>query len=156
MPKNAEDLGILNVAKGFKKFPKVQLIAQSGPTGPTVLTGTKLFAVASIVARTNRYLHSCCLRQPLSCLSEHHLSVIFNQAVHRMGFSREETMALLQQSRTICLRRHFWRFVCDDKYRIVRMMNCHLFGSVEACQWSQTKLARSDGYWKYFELINNI
>ena len=33
MSKNAEDLGILNVAKGFKKFPKVQLIAQSGHTG---------------------------------------------------------------------------------------------------------------------------
>ena len=32
LPKNAGDLGKLNVAKGFIKFPKVQLIAQSGHT----------------------------------------------------------------------------------------------------------------------------
>ena len=33
MPKNVEDLGKLIVAKGFKKLPKVQKIAQSGHTG---------------------------------------------------------------------------------------------------------------------------
>ena len=32
MPKNVGDLGKFIVAKGFKKFPKVQKIAQSGPT----------------------------------------------------------------------------------------------------------------------------
>ena len=32
MPKNVEDLGKLIVAKGFKKLPKVQKIAQSGHT----------------------------------------------------------------------------------------------------------------------------
>ena len=32
MPKNGEDWGILIVAKGFKKLPKVQDIAQSGHT----------------------------------------------------------------------------------------------------------------------------
>ena len=33
LPKNVEDLGKLNVAKGLKKLPKVQKIAQSGHTG---------------------------------------------------------------------------------------------------------------------------
>ena len=33
LPKNVGDLGKLNVAKGFKKLPKVQKIAQSGHTG---------------------------------------------------------------------------------------------------------------------------
>ena len=33
MPKNVRDLGKLIVAKGFKNFPKVQQIAQSGHTG---------------------------------------------------------------------------------------------------------------------------
>ena len=32
LPKNAGDFGKLIVAKGFKKLPKVQLIAQSGHT----------------------------------------------------------------------------------------------------------------------------
>ena len=32
IPKNVGDLGKLNVAKGFKKLPKVQSIAQSGHT----------------------------------------------------------------------------------------------------------------------------
>ena len=32
MPKNVRDLGKLIVAKGFKKMPKVQKIAQSGDT----------------------------------------------------------------------------------------------------------------------------
>ena len=33
LPKNVRDLGKLIVAKGFKKLPKVQKIAQSGHTG---------------------------------------------------------------------------------------------------------------------------
>ena len=33
--KNGEDWGKLIVAKGFKKLPKVQNIAQSGHTGPS-------------------------------------------------------------------------------------------------------------------------
>ena len=33
LPKNVEDLGKLIVAKGFKKLPKVQKIANSGRTG---------------------------------------------------------------------------------------------------------------------------
>ena len=33
LPKNESDLGKLIVAKGFKKFPKVQKIAQCGHTG---------------------------------------------------------------------------------------------------------------------------
>ena len=32
LPKNVEDLGKLIVAKGFKKLPKVQKIANSGHT----------------------------------------------------------------------------------------------------------------------------
>ena len=32
LPKNVRDLGKLIVAKGFKKLPKVQKIAQSGHT----------------------------------------------------------------------------------------------------------------------------
>ena len=32
LPKNGEDWGKLIVAKGFKKFPKIQNIAQSGHT----------------------------------------------------------------------------------------------------------------------------
>ena len=41
LPKNVRNLGKLIVAKGFKKLPKVQKIAQSGHTGygiPTVYT----------------------------------------------------------------------------------------------------------------------
>ena len=34
LPKNVRDLGKFTVAKGFKKLPKVQKIAQSGPTVP--------------------------------------------------------------------------------------------------------------------------
>ena len=34
LPKNGEDWGKLIVAKGFKKLPKAQNIAQSGHTGP--------------------------------------------------------------------------------------------------------------------------
>ena len=33
LPKNGEDWGKLIVAKGFKKFPKIQNIAQYGHTG---------------------------------------------------------------------------------------------------------------------------
>ena len=33
LPKNGEDWGKIIVAKGFKKLPKVQNIAQSGHTG---------------------------------------------------------------------------------------------------------------------------
>ena len=33
MPKNVGDLGKIIVAKGFKKLPKVQKIAQSGHSG---------------------------------------------------------------------------------------------------------------------------
>ena len=36
LPKNVGDLGKLIVAKGFKKLPKVQKIAQSGHTGWTL------------------------------------------------------------------------------------------------------------------------
>ena len=38
LPMNVEDLGKLIVAKGFKKLPKVQKIAQSGHTGCFLLT----------------------------------------------------------------------------------------------------------------------
>ena len=34
LPKNVGDLGKFIVAKGFKKLPKVQKIANSGHTGP--------------------------------------------------------------------------------------------------------------------------
>ena len=36
LPKNGEDWGKLTVAKGFKRLPKVQNIAQSGHTGHLV------------------------------------------------------------------------------------------------------------------------
>ena len=38
MPKNEKDLGKLIVAKGFKKLPKVQKIANSGHTDPIILS----------------------------------------------------------------------------------------------------------------------
>ena len=38
LPKNGEDWGKLIVAKGFKKLPKVQNIAQSGHTAYEKLT----------------------------------------------------------------------------------------------------------------------
>ena len=37
LPKNVGDLGKLIVAKGFKKLPKMQKIAQSGHTGCMLL-----------------------------------------------------------------------------------------------------------------------
>ena len=39
LPKNGENWGKLIVAKGFKKLPKVQNIAQSGHTAVKVQTG---------------------------------------------------------------------------------------------------------------------
>ena len=45
LPKNVGDLGKLIVAKGFKKLPKVQEIAQSGHTG-TLRYGQKSFPVS--------------------------------------------------------------------------------------------------------------
>ena len=39
LPKNVRDLGKLIVAKGLKKLPKVQKIAQSGHTGEGVTEG---------------------------------------------------------------------------------------------------------------------
>ena len=36
LPKNVGDLGKLNVAKGFKKLPKIQKIAKSGHTATHV------------------------------------------------------------------------------------------------------------------------
>ena len=38
LPKNGGDWGKLSVAKGFKKLPKVQNIAQSGHTGTNLST----------------------------------------------------------------------------------------------------------------------
>jgi len=37
LPKNVTDMGKSIVAKGFKKLPKVQKIAQSGHTGGDVV-----------------------------------------------------------------------------------------------------------------------
>ena len=45
LPKNGEDWGKLIVAKGFKKLPKIQNIAQSGHTGWEVV-------VAQLVERS--------------------------------------------------------------------------------------------------------
>ena len=44
LPKNVGDLGKLIVAKGFKKLPKVQKIAQSGHTASLPQPLTKYFA----------------------------------------------------------------------------------------------------------------
>ena len=41
LTKNGEDWGKLIVAKGFKKLPKVQKIAQSGHTGGVVASKTR-------------------------------------------------------------------------------------------------------------------
>ena len=41
LPKNGEDWGKLIVAKGFKKLPKIQNIAQSGHTDAKALTYSK-------------------------------------------------------------------------------------------------------------------
>ena len=43
LPKNVEDLGQLIAAKGFKKLPKVQNIAQSGHTVTEAQTPQPLF-----------------------------------------------------------------------------------------------------------------
>ena len=42
LPKNGEDWGKLIVAKGFKRLPKVQNIAQSGHTGYDSLFAVKV------------------------------------------------------------------------------------------------------------------
>ena len=41
LPKNVESLGKLIVAKGFKKLPQVQKIANSGHTGHLTVLGTR-------------------------------------------------------------------------------------------------------------------
>ena len=47
LPKNVGDLGKIIVAKGFKKLPKVQSIAQSGHTGPS----TNFLSFKTILAK---------------------------------------------------------------------------------------------------------
>ena len=42
LPKNVRDLGKLIIAKGLKKLPKVQKIAQSGHTGKNTFCGASL------------------------------------------------------------------------------------------------------------------
>ena len=42
LPKNVGDLAKLIVAKGFKKWPKVQNIAQSGHTGAAIAQSIRL------------------------------------------------------------------------------------------------------------------
>ena len=42
LPKNVKDLGKLIVAKGFKKLPKVQKIANSGHTAPKIQIKTRV------------------------------------------------------------------------------------------------------------------
>ena len=42
LPNNGEDCGKLIVAKGFKKLPKVQNIAQSGHTACQLIDSTSL------------------------------------------------------------------------------------------------------------------
>ena len=39
LPKNGDDLGIIVVATGFEKLPKVQIITQSGHTGHSMPRG---------------------------------------------------------------------------------------------------------------------
>ena len=57
LPKNGEDWGKLIVAKGFKKLPKVQNIAQSGHTAPAPLSSWGAAIAQWICMR----LSSCCL-----------------------------------------------------------------------------------------------
>ena len=52
MPKNVGDLGKFIVAKGFKKLPKVQKIAQSGHTGCRIFAQTQCLA-----GQLRTYLH---------------------------------------------------------------------------------------------------
>ena len=51
LPKNVEDLGKLIVAKGFKKLPKAQKIANSGHTVPDF---KNLLIVGGIQSRTSQ------------------------------------------------------------------------------------------------------
>ena len=51
LPKNVGDLGKLIVAKGFKKFPKVQKIANSGHTGSEAPLGRKCSLSISIFSQ---------------------------------------------------------------------------------------------------------
>ena len=52
LPKNGEDWGKLIVAKGFKKMPKVQNIAQSGHTGCEMLSDN-LVTILNIKPKRN-------------------------------------------------------------------------------------------------------
>ena len=45
LPKNGEDWGKLIVAKGIKKLPKVQNIAQSGHTDGNILTHSDVISM---------------------------------------------------------------------------------------------------------------
>ena len=45
LPKNVWDLGKLTVAKGFQKLPKVQKIAKSGHTAPSLCGDARNFLV---------------------------------------------------------------------------------------------------------------
>ena len=52
LPQNVGDLGKLNVAKGFKKLPKIQKIAKSGHTGRNMgyeMNSSHLLDVTTVV-----------------------------------------------------------------------------------------------------------
>ena len=62
LPKNGEDWGKLIFAKGFKKLPKVQNIAESGHTGTALLCNNAVW-----LAKTN---HMTCNIQSECFISE--------------------------------------------------------------------------------------
>ena len=54
LPKNVGDLGKLIVAKGFKKLPKVQKIAQSGHTAPNCQTMSRWSSKEKLICQRSR------------------------------------------------------------------------------------------------------
>ena len=58
LPKNVGDLGKIIVAKGFKKFPKVQKIPQSGHTDgcrPLCYRTDRIFSISAEMAWPNAF-----------------------------------------------------------------------------------------------------
>ena len=78
LPKNGGDWGKLIVAKGFKKLPKVQNIAQSGHTGSRV--GQRIltyFVTGSITVQLTSYFNGLYNIYCLLCFVEFRTDILF-------------------------------------------------------------------------------
>ena len=112
LPKNGEDWGKLIVAKGFKKLPKIQNIAQSGHTASTTgmvqFLQKRLCRQATIAAENSSWEH---LDGHVRCkFGFTHLATHFFTTKRRFAFT-----LIVFALAIICTR---WRGFCHKKVKV--------------------------------------